>query len=54
MKSSWDVYLERQLRQPQVKKAFDVELQKIGMASASGTVLPRTKPPSKSAAARHR
>jgi DNA-binding XRE family transcriptional regulator len=36
MKSSWDVYLEKQLRQPQVKKAFDEELSvlKIGMALA--------------------
>lgn len=36
MKSSWDVYLEKQLRQPQVKNAFDEELRvlKIGMALA--------------------
>jgi HTH-type transcriptional regulator/antitoxin HipB len=36
MKSSWDVYLEKQLRQPAVKKAFDEELRvlKIGMALA--------------------
>jgi DNA-binding XRE family transcriptional regulator len=36
MKSSWDIYLARQLRKPQVKKAFDEELGvlKIGMALA--------------------
>ena len=36
MKSSWDSYLERQLRKPRVKRAFDEELRvlKIGLALA--------------------
>jgi HTH-type transcriptional regulator/antitoxin HipB len=36
MKSSWDSYLEKQLRKPGVKRAFDEEMRvlKIGMALA--------------------
>ena len=36
MKSSWDSYLERQLRKPRVKRAFDEEMRvlKIGLALA--------------------
>ena len=36
MKSSWDAYLERQLRRPRVKKAFEEELRvlNIGIALA--------------------